>query len=262
MDFFQKKICIATYTCQKYLPRALKTIEDIRTSGCYYGDIVVMTDETFDIPPEIIHRFNLKVKKFPDIDVSELIKKIQAHPFVNSDKREYEKTKQWNKMYSFHPYFKQWDYVMFVDAGLRVFGKIENFYSQFTPNKIVALDDGHPEFEKKFKCQLELTNVEVVNKLAQHFDLESSYFLNCLYLYDTALIQDDTLDSMISIMNEYPIFRCNEMTLMGYYFVSRDEWKPLDIYLPNGSILFDWSERGGRQWSSYVSLKYPTTRRY
>jgi len=257
MDIYDKKICIVTYTDYNYLPRAEKTINDIRTNGKYHGDIVVITDGLFKIDKKYIFNMNLIIKEYPDIDVSLLIEKIKLHPFINSDKREYKKIKQWNKLYVFDEYFKNWDFIMFVDAGLRIFDKIEYFYNSFKENSIVAMDDGYPDFTKKFNCQIELSNIEVVNKLKEIYDINSNYFLNCLFIFDTNLIEENTLKELIDIMNDYPIFRTNEMCVMNIYF--HKNWIPLDIYLENEKILFDWSERDGKDFTNYVSLKYPKT---
>ena len=255
--FTDKKFCIVTYTDLKYLSKAMKTINDIRINGKYFGDLIVITDGLFTIEESYIKAMNLIVVEYPDIDTSSLINKIKQFPFVNTDKREYEKLKQWNKLYVFDKYFQKWDFVFFVDAGLRIFDEIQYFHNSFKDNAIVAMDDGHPNFVNKFSCQIEMTNTEVVNKLKEIYDINSSYFLNCLFIFDTNLIKEDTLDNLIKMMNEYPICRTNEMGIMNIYF--HKEWKPLNIYLEDGRILFDWSERNGNSWKKYISLKYPVT---
>jgi len=257
MDIYTKRICVATYTDAKYLERAKRTIRDIRVKGQYFGDLVVMTDGLFKIDQRYINKMNLIVREYPDVDVSSLLPKIRSHPFNNSDGREYTKLKQWNKFYVFDTYFKQWDFVFFVDAGLRIFDNIEYFYPQFRENAIVAMDDGHPEFTKKFTSQIELSNISVVEKLKTIYDINSSYFLNCLFIFDTSLITDHTLSDLIDLMNEYPICKTNEMAIMNIYF--HKSWIPMNIYLQRSKILFDWTERNGNSWNNYVSLKYPST---
>lgn len=252
-----KNFCIVTYTDLKYLPRAMITINDIRSNGKYTGDLVVITDGLFTISEDYIKVMNLIIVEYPDIDTSLLMDKIKQFPFVNSDKREYEKLKQWNKLYVFDKYFQKWDFVFFIDAGLRIFDEIKYFHNSFQENAIVAMDDGHPSFVNKFSCQIELSNTEIVNKLKEIYDINSSYFLNCLFIFDTKLIKEDTLNNLIEMMNEYPICRTNEMGIMNIYF--HKQWIPLNIYLEDGRILFDWSERNGNNWKKYISLKYPVT---
>lgn len=257
--------CIVTYTDQVYLPRALITIDELRNpkAGNYTGDLIVMTDGLFEISTEIIEKYNLTIKEFPDIDTTQLIQKIRQHPFRNWDNREYNKTKQWNKMYVFDVYFKKWKYIMFVDAGLRVFDDINIFKNSCIPNALVAMDDGHPDFTKKFDCQIELSNTEVVSELSKVFNIHSSYFLNCLFIFDTALISENTVGNLIDLMNKYPICKTNEMAIMNIYFTK--VWIPMITDLKNVSghsdkILFDWSERYGNTWKNYVTLKYPSTK--
>jgi hypothetical protein len=256
MDIYTKRICVVTYTDSNYLYRAKKTIEDIRINGQFFGDLVVITDGLFQIDPRYILRMNLTVKEYPDIDTSQLIPKILHHPFNDTDGRELKKLKQWNKFYVFDTFFKQWDFVLFVDAGLRIFDKIDFFYPQFREDSIVAMDDGHPEFTKKFTSQIELSNTPIVDKLRSIYDINSNYFLNCIFLFDTCLITDTTLPDLITLMNEYPICKTNEMAIMNIYF--HKNWSPMNIYLRN-RVLFDWTERDGNTWKHYVSLKYPRT---
>src|SRR5581483_523177 len=120
MDLYNKRIALVTYTDYNYLPKAKMTIGSIRTNGKYYGDLVVITDGLFQIDKEYIFRMNLIIKEYPDIDVTKLLEKIREHPFTNSDGRELYKIKQWNKLYVFDTYFKQWDYIMFLDAGIMI----------------------------------------------------------------------------------------------------------------------------------------------
>lgn len=249
--------CIVTYCDKKYWPRALITISDIRNGGNYNGDVVLMTNGSFEIDNNIIQKFNLIIKYVDDVDTSYLIEQIRKHPFSNSDGREYTKLQQWNKLHVFNKYFKYWNYILFVDAGLRFFDDINYFTSSLIPNKIVALDDGHPDFTKKFHTQIELSNLKIVDKLKEIYDINSSYFLNCLFIFDTSLIKNDTYDNLIEMMNKYPICKTNEMAIMNIYF--RNDWQPLNIWLDNGKILFDWSERNNNTWKNYVSLKYPRT---
>jgi len=140
---------------------------------------------------------------------------------------------------------------------LRIFNRIDYFYPNFRANVIIALDDGHPEFTKKFDSQIELSNTEIVEKLKLIYDIHSSYFLNCLFIFDTQLIQENTLSNLIELMNSYPICKTNEMAIMNIYF--HKNWVPLEIYLGHDLILFDWCERDGRKWNNYVALKYPFT---
>lgn len=255
MDIYAKRVCVATYTDAGYLQRAKTTIHELRTNGKFFGDIVVMTDGTFKIDQRFILKYNLTIKEYPDIDVSNLIEQIKKHPFKDSDGREYNKTKQWNKLYVFDTYFKQWDFVFFFDAGMRIFDSLDYFYPQFKSGALVAMDDGHPEFTKKFDSQIELSNTEVVDKLKTIYDIRGNYFLNCMFMFDTALITDTTLQELIAMMNEYPICKTNEMAVMNIYFKS--VWVPLRIYLADERILFDWTERGNRPRSDYITLKYP-----
>lgn len=146
---------------------------------------------------------------------------------------------------------------MFVDAGLRIFDNLALFWPQFRVDSIVAPDDAYPEMTKRFHCQIELSNTPVVQKLQRIYDINSRYFLNCIFLFHTTLIQPNTVDTLVGMMNDYPICKTNEMAIMNIAF--HKQWIPMQIHLPNGRFLFDWSERNGNHYTSYASLKYPRT---
>jgi len=83
-----------------------------------------------------------------------------------------------------------------------------------------------------------------------------------MYIYDTSLINDTSKNEMIAIMNEYPLWRTNEMGVMNVYFhFSRRVWTPFPTFARNGKYLFEWCElnRSCTQWYDYCAIKYPVT---
>ena len=52
--------------------------------------------------------------------------------------------------------------------------------------------------------------------------------------------------------------KTNEMVIMNAYF--KDVWNPMQVYLRDGLVLFDWCERDGKNYRNYVALKYPRTK--
>src|SRR5205085_451169 len=127
---------------------------------------------------------------------------------------------QWEKLNVFNTYFKKWDKVIFFDAGLRIFDSIDYFLKVDCKNSIVALDDAYPNGTMRFECQLEKSNIKVLNELTYLIQdiLEMKYFLNCFFIFDTSIIEDNTVQDMILYMNAFPIMKTNEMGIMNIYF--------------------------------------------
>lgn len=251
--------CVVTLCDGNYFSRAKRTIEDIRSAGQYWGDLYLVA---IDFVPNrnFLDFYKVKVKVYNHVDVTQLLEKIKDHPFTGGDGREFTKTAQWNKLLLFDQFWKYWKRIIFFDAGLRIFNKIDYFLSVPYEKSIVALDDSHPEDVKRFGCQLELSNKKIIGELIQKYGniLEERYFLNCCWICDTQIIEKNTLSDLLDLINRYPVCRTNEMGIMNIYFTFEKKiWKSLEINLGNDLILLDWSERDNKNWRNYVALKYP-----
>lgn len=266
---------VVTLSDRAYFARAARTIRDVRGPGRYWGPIVYLAID-FDPPKNFCDLYDVEVWRRDRIDTSVLDVQLRAKPFTGGDGREHAKTIQWSKIHAFDPAFAdRWRRVVFFDAGMRVFHALDSILQHPWERSIVALDDAHPDNIKRFGCQLEKHAnpgkyqflVDLVNE-AGHVAYNVSherYFLNCFWIYDTALgaqDRDPPHQGLIDLMERLPVFRTNEMGAMNVYFhLLRRVWRPLQIDLHGAGkpLLFDWSERDGRTWRDYVALKYPTT---
>lgn len=261
---------VVTLTDLQYFEKAKRTIIDCRTRGQWKGDIVLITIN-FEAPKNWLDFYNVTAKKFNHIDTRPLLKQYEKCPLRTiNDERHLLKMIQWDKFYVFHEYFKAWKKVIFFDAGLRIFDSIEFIDCIDCKNKIVVPDDA-PDYDndKRFERIIELgTNLEAENKLFNTFSrsiLHERYFLNCIWVYDTVLLETITFDELVQAMNEYPICRCNEMTIMNLIFAYRHKvWSPFPEFASNGKRLFGWCEYDRNYgthntWRNFCFVKYPVT---
>lgn len=253
---------VVTLCDQKYFTKVKRTIQDIRSVGQYWGDLVLIAVD-FTPNQNFIDFYQITVKVVKQIDTTILVNKLKLCPFTGGDGRELTKLAQWNKLYCFDIYFQKWNQVIFFDAGFRIFNKISYFINIDYKNHIVAMDDAHPDNVKRFGCQLEqVANKIVLDQLITLVPnlLNQKYFLNCFFIFDSKIINNNTLIDLIDLMNQYPICRTNEMGIMNIYFnFIHKLWLPLKLEISNNLMLIDWSERDGKNWRNYVGLKYPTT---
>lgn len=254
---------VVILTDLNYLSRARQTIQDVRIRGDWRGDIILITID-FDAPPNFIDYYSLIPKRFPQIDVSAVLKSYETHPISPTcDNREYSKLAQWNKFYVFSEWFKKWEKVLYFDAGMRVLDSVELLFSLDCDSHILVPEDGLAEtpFRNFGSIIDQHANPAALERLFEEFGdsvLDSSFFLNCMWIYDTKILNIVSTDEMIDLMNRYPICRCNEMTIMNLVFHCRHNiWKPLPEFV-GGKILFDWTDRGGT-WRNYSFIKYPRT---
>ncbi len=258
-----------TLSDESYFPRARRTIEDLRTQGQWEGPIIFIAVD-FQPPQDFLHQFSVILFKTRHISTDALVKKLRANPLGwTNDNRHFGKLYQWDKLQVFLPYFKQWDRIVFLDAGLRVFGTVTPLLElpQWR-GKIVAPDDSDPyDNRNRFGCQLRLAaNPPVADELFQEFPrtiCDEHYFLNCIFMFDTALIKADTFTILEDAMNRFPICGTNEMTIMNLFFTFRWRvWEPMPQKTAEGKYLFGWSELNYHERPTYRAfhfIKYPVT---
>jgi len=258
---------VVTLCDAPYYEKAKATIRDIRTKGQWAGPIILIAVD-FQPDPLFLKETDTQAKYFSRISIDRLLEAYRKNPLSTAthDEREFKKTTQWEKLHVFDPYFKQWERIMFVDAGLRILDSLDNFLCLEWKGKILAQDDTWNDQTKQFRGQLETVNQprvleEYTNIYGKHI-LDEKFFLNCMWIYDTSL--PITKEELIETANKYPIWRTNEMGVMNTIFTFKYKvWEAFPLVATNGKFLFDWCEynRPGTNWTQYCALKYPVTLR-
>ena len=262
-------------TDQGYIHKAKRTILDLRTRGLWLGDIVLINIDNAHLGRNYLDFYRVTEKKFPIIEEKyELLQKLHYAPFLDSiDGREISKVNQWEKLHVMDPYFRQWDRVVFLDSGLRVLDDVYSTILQLDyRGKFLAPDDGGnyvelPNPNKLFHTQVSQANPSRLTKLKEDFpkveELLEPYFLNCMWVYDTAILDICTKEEMIQGMLDYPICLTNEMTMMNLFIHFKyGLWERFPVRAHNGKILFDWCEANNPKpssWRDYCFIKYPNT---
>jgi lipopolysaccharide biosynthesis glycosyltransferase len=261
----KKNTAVVIVTDKKYFKRAEQTIIDVRTRGNWKSDIVLITID-FDLNHNIRDYYNLINIRFPIIDKSELLEKIKTR-FLDSDSREFTKVNQWEKFHVFDDYFKQWSRIVYFDAGLRVLEPLDYLLELDYKGAILAPNDAgnYNNTEKMFKHQLSHRDPDLVNQVLTDFGniMDSQYFLNCIWVYDTEILNICNKTQLIDAMNKYPLCKTNEMTVMNLLFHFKHRlWKEFPMTASNKKILFDWCELNcpyKSTWRDYCYIKYPVT---
>ena len=263
---------VVTLTDENYFWRAKRTIIDIRTKGEWYGDIVLIT-VNFDASINFLDYYNIISKRVEHINTEYLLEQYNKYPLKTVlDNRHLLKITQWDKFYVFDEWFNKWNKVIFLDAGLRVFDKINYLGTLECNGKILAPDDA-PSYdnEKRFNRMMELSaNPPATEKLFQNYSkdiLDHRYFLNCIWIYDTSLLKICNINHMIEAMNDYPFCICNEMTIMNLLFTMKHNvWEPFPEFIQTAKHikrLFGWTEYdrdyGINTWRNFCFIKYPVT---
>jgi len=254
-------------TDERYFNKAHVTINDLKTTGNWHGDVVLITID-FDLEETYKSSQNIIEKKFPLIDKTHLLKEVGPNGFSNSDKREINKLNQWEKLHVFDDYFLQWEKVVFLDAGLRVLDDVKYLLELNYNNSILAPNDAAPNFrsDQIFKNQLSFDNEEKIQLIKNDFGehiFESHHMLNCMWIYDTKILKICNKTQLIDAMNKYTLCKTNEMGVMNLIFHFKYKlWKAFPLKASNGKYLFEWCELNHNfhtTWRDYCFIKYPVT---
>lgn len=253
----------ATLSDQSYFPKALRTIQELRENGKWCGDIVLIA---VDFEPELS---DVIVYKTTHINTDGLLESFKRHPIrPMSDNRHFGKLYQWDKLQVFKTFFRKWERVIFLDAGIRVFDSVQALLDLEWKGRFLAPDDSDPyDNGNRFSVQLDMiANPEVTELLFREYSheiLDKHYFINCIFVFDTALLDKISYQEMEDAMNKYPICMCNEMGIMNLVFCYKlDVWAPFPQRVGD-KYLFGWCERNYREqpdWRSFHFIKYSVTR--
>ncbi len=247
-----------------YYRRAKLTIAELKESGGWTGDIVLMA---IDFDPEPIP--GVEIHRISHMNLDKLLAIYETHPLKHShDNRWLTKLYQWDKLQVFTDYFRRWERVVFLDAGMRTIATVQPLLDLEWRGKLLGPDDTeHPASNGMiFKCQIEtISNPDVYRSLIEEFTEsildETSYLLNCMFVFDTALLDRITYQELVDTMYKYPIATCNEMTIMNLVFHFRHRvWSPFPAKVGT-RYLFGWNEtnyiKRPARWVDFHFMKYP-----
>ena len=251
----------------KYFNKAKRTIIDLRCKGNWNGEIVLITID-FDLNNNFKDFYNITEVKFPLIDKTILLEKIGFNGFYDTtDKREINKLNQWEKLHIFDDYFRKWSRVVYLDSGLRVLDDVKYLLEINCNDVILAPKDGKfYDTNNNFTCQLSYDNPELIYALKNDFGehiFKSKFMLNCMWMYDTNILNLCDKAQLIDAMNKYTLCKTNEMGIMNLLFTFKyNLWERFPIKTSNGKFLFDWCELNqdyNTNWREYCFIKYPVT---
>lgn len=250
-----------------YYPRALVTLKGLRTKGQWEGDVVLISVD-FDPPSKQMSELGVEVFRVSHIPTDILVEQLKANPIRKTDdNRHFGKLYQWDKFYAFHPFFRKWERLIFLDAGLHCLDSVEDLLDLPWKGQLLAPDDSDPyDNGNRFRVQLDLeANPTIARRVIEDFSediFEERYFINTMFVYDTSLQSLVSMKDLETAMNRYPISMCNEMGIMNLLFTFRERvWKPFPQRTAT-KYLFGWSELNYREkpkWTEFCFLKYPVS---
>lgn len=248
-----------------YWEKAKRTILQLRGVGGWMGDVILISVD-FHPDMEFMKENNIQEYFVQHINTDTLVKQLQEHPIKRmQDDRHFKKLTQWDKFHVFDSFFKQWERIVFLDAGIHIFNRVDALLSLPWKGKLLAPDDSGPyDNQNRFRCQLDIganpSVAELLFKMWPRDILDQTYFLNCIFVYDTALLETVSFQELEDAMNTYPICLCNEMGIMNLFFTFKlGVWSPFPVTV-DGKYLFGWCQldfHGCPSASQFHFIKYP-----
>lgn len=248
-------ICIVFLCDKAYFNKFIYTCNQLVTNGKYNGSIcLVIGDDLHNdklLDCDTINNNNIIIKYFPDIQFTNIFLNIQEK--MIRPPHWFQKKFQFHKLHLFNTFFKQWDFIFYLDCGITIFSDISPIINEISENTLLAHSDAYPTYEWKLHNQFNKNNTEYFTKLNNTYNLNIDYFQTTIMLYDTKIIENNTFDSLLNLLETYPISITNDQGIIALYFTNI---KPVfkQIKTHNEDIYFyDYLSR--KYGNEYIMLK-------
>ena len=251
-----------------FLKRAFKTIRQAQSIGQWKDDIVLLVSQELfknERLQVISKQLNIILREIPERNFDSIMniwkKNSQHKNYVYAMTRPF----IYNKFHIFDIYFKQWDIVFYLDAGAEIQGPLERMKQACIPtNLLYAHSNGYPNYEWKLSNEFDLTLFEneenkkvFIDTYSPFFDRD--YFQSTLCIYDTKIIEPDTVTRLFELSEKYPIALHMDQGILNLYFnCERNLWKQIPVSDSIG-LLYDYHERDGHLTKDYLIIKYGHT---
>lgn len=209
------RFCVAFVCNFRYLDKFFETCNALIYVGEYSGPIVLLVGDDINVRalnalPFFVKHPQILIRQEPDIVFSD--KAIQTINATNAkcDKFGY-KLFQYHKFYLFTPFFKQWDYVFYIDCGAKIYDCIGAILACAKPGQLVAHSDAYPTYNWKLKDQFMVS-------VTYNID----YFQTTIMLYSTEIIDGyATFQNLCSLAEKHPDSRTNDQGIINLAFLNQ-----------------------------------------
>lgn len=246
--------CVVLVSDYAYLAKATKTIVSLRMEGQYGGPICLIIGNDLHnheiLKQPLFDRLGILFVHFPNLPLPEETLSIMEK--LDRPAHWFQKRFQFHKFHVFHPFFKQWKRIFYLDAGLTIFKPIQPILDCWRPNKLLAHSDGFPTFQWRLRNQF-VSLSPYIEQLSQRFDLDVNYPQTTILLFDSAILEDRTLSDLYSLLLEFPIPTTNDQAIIALYFTNvKRVWQQI----PTGDDRTNYYDYKSREnGKPYIILK-------
>jgi len=237
-----------------YFGNFITTLIQLHDVGKYQGPVVLIagddlynTDHLNNNPN--IKKYNVTVINFKNIEktLNEETKNKIVEYYTAGGKKNY----NWgfgcfNKFYLFNKYFKQFKYILYLDTGVKIYRPIWDMFLLAKKGKILAHHDDFPKYH--WSLSDKFRNIEpYISDLSKEFDIKTKhYFQTTIMLYDTSIINDDTFDNIIKLVEKYPMSQNGDQEYISLYFHQvTKQMEQITIKKNDNYYYYDYYQRYG-----------------
>lgn len=220
MDGSQRnnKVCVVLLCDDKFFHKMLYTLQQLKQTG-YNKDICLVIGNDL-IDSDKLENPLLKdvvVKHFPDINFSsEFLREFYS---INRPKFWTTKIFQYHKLYLFDTFFKQWDYIFYIDSGTTIFSSIDPIIKTQQPGKLLAHSDSYPTYNWKLYNQFDTSKQDFI-KNQNKYNFNVDYPQTTIMLYDTNIIDNNTFGDLYKLAETIPCSITNDQGILALYFTN------------------------------------------
>ena len=256
-----KRWVLLFVSSESYIEKTIRSIRLARTTGEWTDDIIILLPDYYnlsDLHKSILDSLSVTIKQVPD--KKEFLEFWKNYPNHSTYQYAISRGSIYIKLYAFDIFFKNWDVVFYIDSGSVIQGSLARMKESCEPNNILyAHCDGYPTYEWKLRIQyaFELFTPSQIQEIESRYDLSCNYFQSTIMIFDTNIIQENTVSNLFKLVEQYPISTRGDQGILNLYFNSNKKvWKQIPL-ADNHGFLYDFHERHGRKRSDYLILKYP-----
>lgn len=247
------RYCTVLLTNEAFFEKMLYTLQGILKYK-HTGDICVVIGDDLKDSEKLNHPLlnNVIVKYFPDIVFSETF--INSFNSLQRPSHWKQKIFQYHKFHLFNSFFKQWDFIFYLDSGITVFSSIQPILDLAKPNKFLAHSDAYPDYIWKLDRQfIDVGND--FNALTNTYNLNIDYPQTTVMLYDTNIISNNTYTELVSLSEKYNFSLTNDQGIVALYFTCiKPCWEQIKLG-DEDSWYYDYLLRPQKSNKKHILLK-------
>ena len=263
-----KKWVLVFFANEPYIKKAFDSIYLARTNGNWKDDIVLLVPGSLYNDDTIKHKsndLNIILREIIHRNVDTILNLWKRNPKHSEYNYILQHDFMYNKFFVFDTYFKQWDIVFYLDSGVQIQGPLERMKKTCEPYKcLYGHSDAYPNYVWNLKIQFDIELFENKKNKQEFIDTYSSffnkdYFQGTMCIYDTTIIEDNTVDRLFELAEKYPISRRMDQGILNLYFMcEKNLWKQIPIKDKEG-FLYDYHERNNYKKNDYLIVKISKT---